>query len=131
VHQPPPVHQAFEGRGFVICNFVPRKVDYHPLAIPAPYYHANVDSDEVLFYVAGDYGARRGSGVAAGSITLHPSGHTHGPQPGAYEGSIGRERMDELAIMLDAFRPLELGEGARACEDASYALSWSTARRAP
>ncbi len=132
VHQPPPVHQVFEGRGFVVCNFVPRKVDYHPQAIPAPYYHANVDSDEVLFYVAGDYGARRGSGVAAGSITLHPSGHTHGPHPGAYEASIGRERMDELAVMLDAFRPLELGEAGRACEDASYAGSWSeAARRAP
>ncbi len=125
IHQPPPVHQAFEGRGFVICNFVPRKLDYHPLAIPAPYYHANVDSDEVLFYVAGEYAARRGSGIAAGSVSLHPSGHTHGPQPGAYEASIGKERADELAIMLDAFAPLALGEAARACEDADYAFSWS------
>ncbi len=125
VHQPPPAHQVFEGAGFVVCNFVPRKVDYHPQAIPAPYYHANVDSDEILFYVAGDYGARRGSGIAAGSVSLHPSGHTHGPQPGAYEGSIGKERFDELAVMVDTFRPLEIGEGARACEDAGYAWSWS------
>ena len=125
VHQPPPVHQVFEARGFVVCNFVPRKLDYHPLAIPAPYYHANVDSDEVLFYVAGDYGARRGSGISAGSVSLHPSGHTHGPQPGAYEASIGRERADELALMVDTFAPLALGEGARACEDPQYAWSWS------
>ncbi len=125
VHQPPPVHQVFEGRGFVVCNFVPRKLDYHPLAIPAPYYHANVDSDELLFYVAGDYGARRGSGIAAGSVSLHPSGHTHGPQPGAYEASIGKERADELAVMLDTFVPLALGEGARACEDSAYAWTWS------
>jgi homogentisate 1,2-dioxygenase len=125
VHQPPPVHQVLEGRGFVLCNFVPRKLDYHPLAIPAPYYHANVDSDEVLFYVAGDYAARRGSGIAAGSISLHPAGHTHGPQPGAYEASIGKERADELAVMVDTFAPLALGEGARACEDAAYAWTWS------
>jgi homogentisate 1,2-dioxygenase len=125
VHQPPPVHQVFEGRGFVVCNFVPRKLDYHPLAIPAPYYHANVDTDEVLFYVAGDYVARRGSGIAEGSVSLHPSGHTHGPQPGAYEASIGRERADEVALMVDTFAPLALGEGARACEDTAYAFTWS------
>ncbi|HEU4431286.1 MAG TPA: homogentisate 1,2-dioxygenase domain-containing protein, partial [Myxococcota bacterium] len=125
VHQPPPVHQVFEGRGFVVCNFVPRKLDYHPLAIPAPYYHANVDSDEVLFYVAGDYGARRGSGIGAGSVSLHPGGHTHGPQPGAYEASVGKERADEVAVMVDTFTPLALGEGARACEDPAYAWSWS------
>ncbi|MFI5319774.1 MAG: homogentisate 1,2-dioxygenase [Myxococcota bacterium] len=125
VHLPPPVHQVFEGHGFVVCNFVPRKLDYHPLAIPAPYYHANVDSDEVLFYVAGDYGARRGSGIAAGSVSLHPGGHTHGPQPGAYAASIGRERADELAVMVDTFAPLALGEGARASEDAAYAWTWS------
>ena len=83
VHQPPPVHQVFEGNNFVICNFVPRKVDYHPLAIPVPYYHSNVDSDEVMFYCGGDYEARKGSGIALGSISLHPGGHSHGPQPGA------------------------------------------------
>ena len=85
VHQPPPVHQVFEGHNFVICNFVPRKVDYHPLAVPVPYYHSNVDSDEIMFYVGGDYEARKGSGIGKGSISLHPGGHTHGPQPGAVE----------------------------------------------
>ena len=85
VHQPPPVHQVFEGQNFVICNFVPRKVDYHPLAVPVPYYHSNVDSDEVMFYVDGDYEARKGSGIGKGSISLHPGGHSHGPQPGAVE----------------------------------------------
>ena len=87
VHQPPPVHQVFEGRGFVVCNFVPRKVDYHERAIPVPYYHSNIDSDEVMFYVDGDYEARKGSGIGKGSISLHPGGHAHGPQPGAMEAS--------------------------------------------
>ena len=91
VHQPPPAHQVFEGHNFVICNFVPRKVDYHPLSIPVPYYHSNVDSDEVMFYCGGDYEARKGSGIGQGSISLQPGGHPHGPQPGAYERSIGAE----------------------------------------
>lgn len=125
VHQPPPVHQVFEGSGFVICNFVPRKVDYHPLAVPVPYYHANVDSDEVMFYCGGDYEARRGSGIGQGSISLHPGGHSHGPQPGAVERALGAESFDELAVMVDTFRPLALGEGGRACEDPSYAWSWA------
>ncbi|POM26122.1 Homogentisate 1,2-dioxygenase [Actinomadura rubteroloni] len=125
VHQPPPVHQVFEGPNFVVCNFVPRKVDYHPLAIPVPYYHSNVDSDEVMVYVGGDYEARKGSGIAQGSLSLHPGGHPHGPQPGAYERGIGVEFFDELAVMVDTFRPLELGEAATACEDPSYAWSWS------
>ena len=90
VHQPPPVHQVFEGHNFVVCNFVPRKVDYHPLAIAVPYYHSNVDSDEVMFYVGGDYEARKGSGINIGSISLHPGGHAHGPQPSAIEASLGR-----------------------------------------
>lgn len=124
VHQPPPVHQVFEGHNFVICNFVPRKVDYHPLSIPVPYYHSNVDSDEVMFYVGGDYEARKGSGIGPGSISLHPGGHAHGPQPGAYEKSIGIEFFDELAVMVDTFRPLELGEGAQACDDGVYVTSW-------
>src|ERR671916_91439 len=89
VHQPPPVHQVFEGTNFVICNFVPRKVDYHPLAVPVPYYHSNVDSDEVMFYVDGDYEARKGSGIGKGSISLHPGGHSHGPQPGAVALPLG------------------------------------------
>lgn len=125
VHQPPPVHQVFEGANFVICNFVPRKVDYHPLAVPVPYYHSNVDSDEVMFYCGGDYEARKGSGIGQGSISLHPGGHSHGPQPGAVEAALGKEYFDELAVMVDTFRPLELGEGGRACDDGAYAWSWS------
>jgi len=129
VHQPPPVHQTFEGPNFVVCSFCPRKVDYHPLAIPVPYNHANVDSDELMFYVGGDYEARKGSGIGLGSLSLHPSGFTHGPQPGAPEGSLGAEFFDETAVMVDTFRPLELGEAADACEDPRYAWSW--AKRGP
>ena len=125
VHQPPPTHQVFEGTNFVVCNFVPRKVDYHPLSIPVPYYHSNVDSDEVMFYCGGNYEARKGSGIANGSISLHPGGHAHGPQPGAYEKSIGIEYFDELAVMVDTFRPLDLGEGGIAADDPDYAWSWS------
>jgi homogentisate 1,2-dioxygenase len=125
VHQPPPVHQVFEGNNFVICNFVPRKVDYHPLAVPVPYYHSNVDSDEVMFYCGGDYEARKGSGIGQGSISLHPGGHSHGPQPGAVERSLGAEFFDELAVMVDTFKPLELGEGGLAAEDPAYAWSWA------
>ncbi|GAA4358133.1 homogentisate 1,2-dioxygenase [Angustibacter luteus] len=131
IHQPPPVHQVFEGWNFVICNFVPRKVDYHPLAVPVPYYHSNVDSDEVMFYVAGDYEARKGSGIGQGSISLHPGGHSHGPQPGAVEAALGKEYFDELAVMVDTFKPLELGEGAIASDDGAYAWSWSGGRREP
>jgi homogentisate 1,2-dioxygenase len=125
VHQPPPAHLVWVGFNFVVCNFVPRKVDYHPLAIPVPYYHSNVDSDEVMFYCGGDYEARKGSGIGQGSISLHPLGHAHGPQPGAYERSIGKEFFDELAVMVDTFRPLDLGEAAIACNDPAYASSWS------
>lgn len=125
VHQPPPVHQVFEGANFVICNFVPRKVDYHPLAVPVPYYHSNVDSDEVMFYVGGDYEARKGSGINVGSVSLHPGGHSHGPQPSAIEASLGAERFDELAVMVDTFRPLGLGEAGRACDDGKYAWTWA------
>ena len=125
VHQPPPVHQTFAGPNFVICSFVPRKFDYHPLSIPAPYNHANVDSDEVLFYVGGDFMSRKGAGIELGSISLHPNGFTHGPQPGSVEASIGKEATDELAVMIDTFRPLELGEAALACEDTSYAWTWA------
>jgi len=125
VHQPPPVHQVFEGQNFVVCNFVPRKVDYHPLAVPVPYYHSNVDSDEVMFYVDGDYEARKGSGIGQGSVSLHPGGHSHGPQPGAVERSLGAEFFDELAVMVDTFRPLSLGEGGTASDDGRYAWSWS------
>ena len=125
VHQPPPVHQTFEGPNFVVCSFCPRKVDYHPLAIPVPYNHANVDSDELMFYVRGNYEARKGSGIDVGSLSLHPSGCTHGPQPGAAEASVGAEFFDETAVMVDTFAPLELGEAAEACEDTGYAWTWT------
>ncbi len=125
VHQPPPVHQVFEGWNFVICNFLPRKVDYHDLAIPVPYYHSNVDSDEVMFYVGGDYEARKGSGINVGSISLHPGGHAHGPQPSAIEASLGADYFDESAVMVDTFAPLELGEGGLSVEDPAYAWTWA------
>jgi homogentisate 1,2-dioxygenase len=130
IHQPPPVHQVFEAHNFVVCNFVPRKVDYHPLAIPVPYYHSNVDSDEVMFYVDGDYEARKGSGIGKGSISLHPGGHAHGPQPRAIEASLGAEAFDELAVMVDTFAPLRLGEGGVAVDDGTYAYTWSGRRAA-
>ncbi len=126
IHQPPPSHQVFESDRFVVCNFVPRKVDYHPLAIPAPYYHANVDSDEVIFYAGGNYAARRGSGIGQGSVSLHPGGHTHGPHPGAYERSIGVEAVDELAVMVDTFAPLHLGAGGLEALADGYERTWST-----
>jgi homogentisate 1,2-dioxygenase len=125
VHQPPPAHQTFQGPNFVICSFVPRKVDYHPLAIPVPYNHHNVDSDEIMFYAGGNYEARRGSGIEQGSISIHPSGFTHGPQPGAAERSIGVEYFDELAVMVDTFRPLDLCEPGLSVEDPGYAWTWS------
>jgi homogentisate 1,2-dioxygenase len=125
VHQPPPVHQTFQGPNFVICSFVPRKVDYHPLAVPVPYNHHNVDSDEMMFYTGGNYEARRGSGIEQGSISLHPSGFTHGPQPGAVERSLGAEFFDELAVMVDTFRPLDLCEAALSVEDTAYAWTWN------
>ncbi|HEY6594576.1 MAG TPA: cupin domain-containing protein [Asanoa sp.] len=125
VHQPPPVHQTFQGPNFVICSFVPRKVDYHPLAIPVPYNHHNVDSDEMLFYTGGNYEARRGSGIEQGSISLHPSGFTHGPQPGAVERAIGVDYFDELAVMVDTFRPLDLCDAGLSCEDTGYAWTWA------
>jgi homogentisate 1,2-dioxygenase len=125
IHQPPPVHQVFEGHNFVICNFLPRKVDYHELAIPVPYYHSNVDSDEVMFYVGGDYEARKGSGIGIGSISLHPGGYAHGPQPAAIEASLGADYFEESAVMVDTFAPLDLGEGGLAVEDPAYAWTWA------
>jgi homogentisate 1,2-dioxygenase len=126
VHQPPPVHQVFEGPQFVVCNFVPRKVDYHPLSVPIPYYHSNVDSDEVMFYCGGNYAARKGSGIGPGSISLHPAGIAHGPQPGAVERSLGVLEVDELAVMIDTFRPLGIGTAGRSVLDPDYAWSWAT-----
>jgi homogentisate 1,2-dioxygenase len=122
VHQPPPVHQTFDGPGFVLCSFVPRLFDYHPLSIPAPYNHSNVDSDEVLYYVEGDFMSRKGFDRA--SLTIHPNGIPHGPHPGTYEGSIGKERTDELAVMVDTFRPLRMAKTAQAIEDKNYVYSW-------
>ncbi len=122
VHQPPPVHQTFDGPGFVICSFVPRLFDYHPLAIPAPYNHSNVDSDEVLYYVEGDFMSRKG--IERASFTIHPNGIPHGPHPGTYEGSIGKARTEELAVMVDTFRPLYPTTYALEVDDPAYARSW-------
>jgi homogentisate 1,2-dioxygenase len=122
VHQPPPVHQTFQGHNFVICSFVPRMYDYHPLAIPAPYFHSNVESDEVLYYVRGNFMSRKG--VEEGSITLHPSGLPHGPHPGKVEGSIGKKETEELAVMIDTFRPLKVTKQALELEDPDYMYSW-------
>jgi homogentisate 1,2-dioxygenase len=125
LHQPPPAHQTFQGPNFVICSFCPRKLDWDPEAVPLPYHHSNVQSEEVMYYVAGDYGARRGVGI--GSITLHPSGLPHGPQPGLVEKALGATETNELAVMCDTFRPLRLTTLARDLDDPSYALSWSAA----
>lgn len=122
VHQPPPVHQTFEARNFVVCSFVPRLYDYHPEAIPAPYNHSNVDSDEVLYYVDGDFMSRKH--VTRGMITLHPIGIPHGPQPGAVEKSIGAKETKELAVMVDTFYPLQLTKQALEIEQEDYYLSW-------
>jgi homogentisate 1,2-dioxygenase len=123
VHQPPPVHQTFETNAFVICSFVPRLYDYHPQAIPAPYNHSNIDSDEVLYYVDGDFMSRKH--VTRGMITLHPAGIPHGPHPGAVEKSIGKTETKELAVMVDTFRPLKLTVDALGIEDPKYVMSWA------
>lgn len=122
VHQPPPVHQTFDGPGFVVCSFVPRLFDFHPDAIPAPYNHSNVDSDEVLYYVEGDFMSRKG--IERASITVHPNGIPHGPHPGTYEGSIGKKETRELAVMVDTFRPLKITAAAQDLEDEAYPTSW-------
>ncbi|MBK6620250.1 MAG: homogentisate 1,2-dioxygenase [Saprospirales bacterium] len=124
VHQPPPVHQTFDGHQFVICSFVPRLFDYHPLAIPAPYNHSNIDSDEVLYYVDGDFMSRKH--VEKGMITLHPGGIPHGPHPGTVEKSIGAKETGELAVMIDTFRPLLMTDHAAGIESSDYYLSWLT-----
>jgi homogentisate 1,2-dioxygenase len=125
VHQPPPVHQTFAGQGFVVCSFVPRPFDFGDNAVPVPYAHANVDSDEVLFYVGGDFMSRAGSGIGKGSVSLHPSGFVHGPQPGSVERALGKPGTDELAVMIDTFRPLRLAAGALEVEDAAYPWTWA------
>ncbi len=123
VHQPPPVHQTFEARNYVICSFVPRLFDYHPEAIPAPYNHSNIDSDEVLYYVDGDFMSRKH--VTRGMINLHPGGIPHGPHPGAVEKSIGAKETRELAVMVDTFHPLQLTVDAIAIENKGYVMSWA------
>jgi homogentisate 1,2-dioxygenase len=122
VHQPPPVHQTFETNSFVVCSFCPRLYDYHPLSIPAPYNHSNIDSDEVLYYVDGDFMSR--NNIEQGHITLHPKGIPHGPAPGAYERSIGQTVTQELAVMVDTFRPLQVTEAAMGIDDGKYYKSW-------
>ncbi|HMO61857.1 MAG TPA: homogentisate 1,2-dioxygenase [Ferruginibacter sp.] len=123
VHQPPPVHQTFETNAFVVCSFVPRLYDYHPQAIPAPYNHSNIDSDEVIYYVDGDFMSRKN--VSRGMITLHPAGIPHGPHPGAVEKSIGAKETKELAVMVDTFRPLQLTRQALEIENENYIMSWA------
>jgi homogentisate 1,2-dioxygenase len=123
VHQPPPVHQTFETSAFVVCSFVPRLYDYHPDAIPAPYNHSNIDSDELLYYVDGDFMSRKN--VTRGMMTLHPAGIPHGPHPGAVQKSIGKKETQELAVMVDTFRPLQLTVAAIAIENKDYVMSWA------
>jgi len=122
VHQPPPVHQTFETKAFVVCSFCPRLYDYHPQAIPAPYNHSNIDSDEVLYYVDGDFMSRKN--VDRGHISLHPAGIPHGPHPGTYEASIGKTKTEELAVMIDTFKPLQLTQEALDIDDGAYYKSW-------
>ncbi len=122
VHQPPPVHLTFQPRNFVVCSFVPRKFDYHPLAIPAPYNHSNINSDEVIYYVAGNFMSRRG--VDTSSFTVHPAGIPHGPHPGTVEASIGKEATEELAVMIDTFHPLRFTRQAGELDDPRYPFSW-------
>ncbi len=122
VHQPPPVHQTFETKAFVICSFCPRLYDYHPKSIPAPYNHSNIDSDEMLYYVDGDFMSR--TNIAPGHISLHPSGIPHGPHPGTYEASIGQTETAELAVMIDTFKPLMITEDALKIDDGKYYKSW-------
>ena len=122
IHQPPPSHQTFQGQNFVICSFCPRKLDFDPLAVPIPYHHSNLQSEEMIYYVSGNFGSRKG--VEVGSITLHPSGLPHGPQPGLAEKAIGMHETHELAVMCDTFHPLKLSTFARDLDDGTYWRSW-------
>ena len=123
IHQPPPVHQTFSSKSFVVCSFVSRLFDFHPDSIPAPYPHSNVDSDEFIFYSEGDFMSRKG--ISQESITYHPMGLPHGPQPGKYEGSIGKKKTEELAVMIDTFSPLKITDLASHISDKEYPLSWN------
>lgn len=122
IHMPPPIHQNFEGNNFVVCSFVPRLYDYHPQAIPAPYHHSNIDSDEILYYVEGNFMSR--NNIKPGQLTLHPAGIPHGPHPGAIERSIGQKETQELAVMIDPFKPVMITETAVELEVDDYYLSW-------
>jgi homogentisate 1,2-dioxygenase len=122
IHQPPPSHQTFQGQNFVICSFCPRKLDFDPEAVPIPYHHSNLQSEEMIYYVSGNFGSRKG--ISVGSITLHPSGLAHGPQPGLAEKALGVTETTELAVMCDTFRPLRLTTFARDLDDGRYAYSW-------
>lgn len=122
IHQPPPVHQTFQSSSFVVCSFVPRLFDYHELAIPAPYAHSNLDSDEIIFYCEGEFMSR--NNIQNGSITYHPSGLTHGPQPGKIESSIGINETNELAVMIDTFKPMKITKEALLVDDVNYVKSW-------
>ena len=124
IHQPPPVHQTFELPGAVVCSFVPRLFDFHPDAVKVPYHHANTDSDEMLFYADGDFMSRAGSGIGVGSISYHPSGFVHGPQPGSVEASLDKTATGETAVMLDTFAPLRVTDTARAASDPDYPFTW-------
>jgi len=123
LHMPPPIHQTFQGHNFVVCSFCPRMLDYHPDAIVVPYNHSNIDSDEVLYYCNDKFGSRKG--IEEGSITLHPLGIPHGPQPGAVEASLGAKRTEELAVMVDTFHPFKLTKASLEIEDPEYWKSWS------
>jgi homogentisate 1,2-dioxygenase len=122
IHQPPPVHQTFEGNNFVVCSFCPRLFDYHPQSIPVPYNHSNIDSDEVLYYVEGNFMSRKGIDIA--SFTLHPGGIPHGPHPGTVEASLGKKETLELAVMLDTFHPLKLTTHAKKLDVPEYPFTW-------
>src|SRR5438093_745578 len=129
IHLPPPTHQTFQGPNFVICSFCPRELDYDPNAVPIPYHHSNVQSEEIIYYVSGEFGSRKG--IEVGSITVHPSGLPHGPQPGLVEKSLGKRRTEELAVMWDTFRPLCLADLARELDDPAYAYSWREGTPSP
>ena len=122
IHQPPPVHQTFQSENFVVCSFVPRLFDYHEKAIPAPYAHSNVDSEELIFYVDGEFMSRKG--IEPESITYHPMGLSHGPQPGKIEKSIGVKETHEYAVMIDTFKPLSMTDLTKEIEDKEYTFSW-------
>jgi homogentisate 1,2-dioxygenase len=129
IHMPPPSHQTFQGPNFVICSFCPRKLDFDPLAVPIPYHHSNLQSEEMIYYVEGNFSSRKG--IEIGSITLHPSGLPHGPQPGLAEKSLGAVETHELAVMCDTFHPLKLSTLAKDTDDGKYAYSWYEEPGAP